>query len=35
MPRGVPRHGGWPISGCHVAALTDYCAGLQGTVAYE
>ncbi|GKD72786.1 hypothetical protein Tco_1331068 [Tanacetum coccineum] len=21
MPRGVPRHGGWPIKGCHVALL--------------
>ncbi|GJW99851.1 hypothetical protein Tco_0183765 [Tanacetum coccineum] len=21
MPRGVPRHGGWPIRGCHVADL--------------
>ncbi|GJU75476.1 putative ribonuclease H-like domain-containing protein [Tanacetum coccineum] len=29
----MPGHGGWPIRGCHVAALTDYCAGsVRGTV---
>ncbi|GJV25592.1 hypothetical protein Tco_1378287 [Tanacetum coccineum] len=26
----MPRHDGWPIRGCHVAALTCYCAGVRG-----